>query len=383
MSILYERKPVLLRCRTNGDPPHSVGIVCDLHCGLCAGDNDRFDNALAAVCAALSFSADAPAMLSDNLRRLGFGDIAFCGYEQNDPSRIGAAFAAKRQNGVLLIAVVLRGTQGTEWFSNFRIGYAFEHKGFSLAADDAEQQLREYLRRYPGERGIRFLITGYSRGGAAANLLARRLCDSRGADSVFCYTFASPKTAIIRSAAHYDGIRNLVREEDFFTRVPLTEWGYRRYGGDVVLSGDVSAGYRMITGEEYTGFTDKAAANAACRAILTLAPNVPAYYKRLYPVGRRSLSLYDYMLTVAEALSDETDDSTGEILLDSAVSQFADLSAFLTSGMDIGALLSPALGIPRCSVADSHSPAAYLAAMQTESIIAPDADGESSARFVL
>ena len=52
-----------------------------------------------------------------------------------------------------------------------------------------------------------------------------------------------------------------------------------------------------------------------------------------------------------------------EIMMGAVISQFARLCDFLMSGMDVGAFLSPAQGIPRCSVADSHSPAAYMAAL--------------------
>ena len=375
MHILRDRSSVTLRCPAAADSSRCLQIL--------SGGADRLweDGASAiASCAALSFSADDPDILSANLHALGFDSISLSGYDNTDPARIGAAFAAIKSGSDALIAVILRGTQGAEWFSNFRIGFAEEHRGFSFAADDAEKKLVSYLRANIGQGNVRFLITGYSRGGAAANLLARRLCDRLGADSVRCVTFGAPNTALKRPAARYDCIQNVVRREDFFTRVPLEQWGYTKYGEELV-PGELSGGdYRASTGEEYIGFSDPGAVDAVLSAVGELAPNVPAYYRRRYPVGERMMSLYDFMLTVAGMLSDQPDEDAGEVIFDSMASQFADLSAFLSAGADITELLSPAAGIPRCSVADSHSPAAYLAALSGAGIIVTSA-GEGCAAY--
>ena len=170
---------------------------------------------------------------------------------------------------------------------------------------------------------------------------------------------------ILILAVAISSIFNLVRDEDFFTRIPLAGWGYTKYGRTISLSdcADIGKRYRILTGEEYIGFSDGKAAEGFLCAAMRLAPNIHAYYERKYPVGGHELALYDYMLTVAQLLADEADESTGDIMMGAMVSDFADLSDFLMSGMDIGALLSPAQGIPRCSVADSHSPAAYMAAL--------------------
>ena len=364
--------PVELQCRAAENYPRTIQIRAHLT------DADLWEGcgcsrALAFACAALCFSTDQKELLCENLKALGFGSLSLCGADNTDPARIGVTFAEKRMNGYTLVAAVLRGTHGAEWYSNFRIGFREEHRGFSLAADDAEEKLEDYLRGYAGCGEVRFLLTGYSRGGAVANLLARRLIDRCGIDGVRCYTFASPNTALIRSGANYSSVYNIVREEDFFTRVPLTGWGYSRYGRDIMLGGDIRDTFREISGEEYIGFNDKQPVDAVLGAVKALAPNVPAYYRRRYPVGDDRLSLYDYMLSLASMLSCQEDEDAGGLMLDSAASEFADLSAFLSSGMDISALLSPAAGIPRCSVADSHSPAAYLAAMQVSTALCGDA----------
>lgn len=355
MSIKAEKKQLTLYCRPD--------MYNDRRAELSVPDPyDSWDGGpegLVRLCAALSFAAGDPELLTADLKALGFGGLSLR-LRDDDPYSAGLAFACRKQGGQALAAIVLSGTQGAQWYSNFRVGFTQEHRGFAIAADRVERLLGEYLRAHAGGE-VRFLITGYSRGGAVANILSRRLCDRWGTDAVRCVTFASPNTGLPCRRASYDVILNIVRGEDFFTRVPPAQWGYIRSGRTVVLSGDIRDEYRRLTGEDYIGFTEPSPVDAVIRAMTRLAPNVNAYYKRLYPVGGRMMSLYDYMMSAASMLADDADESAGEIMLDSAVSRFADLSAFLSAGMDISALLSPAAGIPRCSAGDSHSPAAYLA----------------------
>ena len=328
-----------------------------------SGDTAGLSLPLMYIGAGLSFSSGSGSLTADGLRELGFGNIAD---EPDSPTEdgIGLTIAEKRLRNRIVTAIVLRGTVGKEWYSNFEIGYAAEHRGFSKAADCAERRLGDYI-GMSREKGRRvFFVTGYSRGGAVANILSKRLCDSRGSDCVFAYTFASPNTASCYPV-NCPNIFNIVRREDFFTHLPPKAWGFRRYGRDIVLSADVGERFKAITGKDYLGSTEPSAVEAAISAAAALAPDIRAYYERRRPVGDRMLSLYEYMKTVARLLADDADESAGEILIDSVVSQYADLSLFLSAGVDIAAYLSPAAGIPRCAVSDSHSPAAYVAAMES------------------
>lgn len=107
------------------------------------------------------------------------------------------------------------------------------------------------FRKYVYDNGIdlnkaRVLITGHSRGAAVANILGARLVDGR-ADSetngslaperIYDFTFESPTTSLSADVAdrRYASIFNIVNPEDVITRVPLVEWGYGRYGSDLVL----------------------------------------------------------------------------------------------------------------------------------------------------
>lgn len=328
------------------------------------GDGGLFRSETALYAAALSMSASNGDMLKENLTELGYEDISLSSFEGGREDKIGMAVAIKEEHDGATVAVILRPTVGREWYSNFEIGYGAEHAGFLKAAEYAEEKLSDRMFiRFP-KNPPHFFVTGYSRGGAVANLLAKRLCDRWGLDLVRCYTFASPNTAITVRGARYSTIFNLVRDEDFFARVPLAGWGYTKYGNTLSLSsGDIKKRYRILAGEDYLGFSSSEEVDSFLGAVMKLAPNVHAYYERKYTVGDRALSLHDYMKTVAAILADEADETTADVLMGAMVSEFAGLSDFLSSGMDITAFLSPAQGIPKCSVADSHSPAAYMAAL--------------------
>ena len=360
--IITEQKPIELFYYTDTDASRTTSVFVSPD-QLSGGDTERFDPALAVTAAALSLSSATENLLGANLKALGYEDVYDAAFENRARDRIGMMLAVREGERERDVAVVLRGTTGAEWYSNFDVGYSAEHRGFSRAADYAERVVGDRLYAL-GNKENRFFITGYSRGGAVANILARRLCDRYGIDAVRAYTFAAPNTSMTFKGARYGSICNIVRDEDFFARIPLTGWGYTKYGRTITLSGDVSERYRELNREDYIGFTNAQNVSDILGTLMALAPNVRAYYGRLYPVGNRVMSLYDFLIEVAAMLADEPRETFGETMVAAAISRFADLSAFLSAGADIGDLLTPAAGIPRCSVADSHSPAAYMAALE-------------------
>ena len=324
-----------------------------------------FSPSACSVAAALSMSADEEKLLRDNLDALGCTDVVTVAYQSAERDQVGMCIGSRIRDDRLQIAVVLRGTSGDEWYSNFDVGYSAEHSGFAKAADFAELKLGDYVFTHAIGTRPEFFVTGYSRGGAVANILAKRLCDRYGLERVSAYTFASPSTTLSRRTNRYNCIYNLVRQEDLFTRVPPEGWGYTKYGKNISLSnaGDMTARYRQLTGKDYIGFTRKSAVDDFIGALYDLAPNVNAYYRRRRQVGDRKLSLYDFMISVAHMLSRNMDDDAADIFLSAMTSDYADLLNFLSSGADLNDLIASADGIPKCSVADSHSPAAYMASL--------------------
>lgn len=159
-------------------------------------------------------------------------------------------FASKRlePTGDTLVFVGVRGTYGAEWLSNFSIldgSGRPDHEGYRAAEREVANALATYLREIGADPArTRVVATGHSRGGAIANLLAAELVDrANGPDAltrvggVYAYTFAAPCStrAIARGDARYEGIFNIVNPSDIVPQLPLSAWGYGRYGTTVQL----------------------------------------------------------------------------------------------------------------------------------------------------
>ena len=217
-----------------------------------------------------SYNAHIPIIASDK--------VAYTFAEQTLRSREGKPLR--------LAAVVIRGTgEYTEWASNLNVGTGSCHTGFSRAADELLGSLAAYLAQSgPAKAGetVKFFITGHSRGGAAANLLAARLADSGlvKKEDVFCYTFAAPAVSVEAAEEGYENIFNIVNETDLVTQVPLSAWGYRRYGvdkplptGDAALFDGMNRQYKALSGQEYAAYRDPETVERITAAVRRLAPS--------------------------------------------------------------------------------------------------------------
>ena len=158
---------------------------------------------------------------------------------------------------VTLLFVGIRGTYGAEWLSNFNFLGAgsddADHRGFKAAEEEVEKAVRSYA----SDLGIdpahtRILITGHSRGGAIANLLAADLGDPDDdasalapSSGIYAYTFAAPcaTRADDRHDPRFDNIFNVVNEADIVTQLPLSSWGFGRYGSTITLPSTVSVDF--------------------------------------------------------------------------------------------------------------------------------------------
>lgn len=174
-------------------------------------------------------------------KSLGFENIKTYNYDKslNDTSdtvafAIGEKEIKLNDNLFRLVALSIRGGgYGNEWVSNFNLGNTEVHKGFLLASDDVIKNLYMYL----GENteNTKLWITGYSRGGAVANITAARLTDDRKVrlENIFAYTFAAPRGTVSKSADKYENIFNIVSENDLVPFIAPSKWGYQRYGKDM------------------------------------------------------------------------------------------------------------------------------------------------------
>ncbi len=110
------------------------------------------------------------------------------------------------------------------------------HLGFNDAKDFVYNKLSAYLkgRKYNKDNTV-LLLTGHSRGAAAANLLAAKLIDDDNfvsPDSIYTYTFATPNCTCSKNRFEkkYSKIYNIVLPTDFVTKVLPAQWEYGRYG---------------------------------------------------------------------------------------------------------------------------------------------------------
>lgn len=356
---------------------------------------DDYNRNIARVCAALSASAGSSEKVQENLSSLGFSHLSkFCYEDRYRGDKTGVAIGSMRLGDKTLVALILRGTTGREWYSNFDVGYDEVHEGFSSAADYALDRLDMYLTNYEIDRdAVKFIVTGYSRGGAVANLAAKNLIDACGKENVFAYTFASPNTTTDDDEnADYDAIFNLVKSDDFFTYVPPASWGYHRYGTDIVLTpsknvstpderetaaaddlpeylagsatpdsaeilsvfGVLSAETADLSREEkIDNFLDEAAA---------LAPGVDDYYNSRIAVGDDELSLFELMSEVAGLLAGDESFEDSPLFFEALTSDYAGIAAFFMDGVNVEEIFTTGeMGTP--AIAKSHFIEGYIDSM--------------------
>ncbi len=171
----------------------------------------------------------------------------------------------------LLLMIAIRGSYGTEWFSNMRMSLSSgilnggglgegDHEGFSDTSLDVVSAIVNYLdaiqEQEPdlGWDDVSLFVCGHSRGGATANLVCayfdqnyEEWKESGAADeykdayidagSIYGYGFAVPQvtSAADSKDALYNNIFNIMNPADVVPRTPLAAWGFSRYGQDLWL----------------------------------------------------------------------------------------------------------------------------------------------------
>ena len=196
-----------------------------------------------------------------------------------------------------LIAVGVCG-QGyiDEWESNFSIGTGIIHDGFSRSSQLVYDRIFGYIANNHLEGPYKVWISGFSRAAAISNITAARLDDSSlfDEDSVFAYTFATPRTTREPKKGSYQNIFNIVGKDDPVPCVPFANWGYERYGIDYmtpVLETDsdfaqkrqgANRSYKLVTGIDYwTNHDADATVRTLLSYLLKICPTVDVYAKSL------------------------------------------------------------------------------------------------------
>lgn len=184
--------------------------------------------------------------LYNYLYSLGFGVIRVDDYfKETSEYTIGTAIAKKKieKDGeeCTLIAVAIRGgNYKNEWQSNLNAGDSIRHEGFDSAATLVTDRVLSYITTLDQLDNYKVWITGFSRAGAIANLVAANLNNSLlfSKEDVYAYTFAAPEPVFdYFDLEKYDNIFNIVNASDFIPQFMPLEWDYRHYGVDYYLPG--------------------------------------------------------------------------------------------------------------------------------------------------
>lgn len=189
-------------------------------------------------------SSDSPNGYSDGpviqfMKQAGFSGIRTNDYDRT-PGRytIASAMGHKEiregDQTFELIAVGISG-QGyrDEWLSNLSVGDETYHVGFTDAADDMFDRFFGYIvENHLTAKKLKVWVVGFSRAAAVTNILAARLTDTDwfSSDTVYAYTFGTPRTTKKPNEGRYPNIFSIVGTMDPVTKVPFLDWGYSRYG---------------------------------------------------------------------------------------------------------------------------------------------------------
>ncbi len=195
-----------------------------------SGDYDpRLSHTLIAMCNSVFSEANMKA----TFKSFGFEDSdSLTDYNMWDGIFLGYGMAKKKlNNGKTLALIITRGSEDyVEWASNLdaRINITTgQHIGFSSAANGLYSKMVNFLGTTDFSN-TQFIITGFSRGAAAANILAGRLVDEKVPQSqIYAYTFACPDVGLFSEskADSYHCIFNIADAEDIVSWLPRTILG--------------------------------------------------------------------------------------------------------------------------------------------------------------
>ena len=198
----------------------------------------KFDKDLAMFAYGTSIANTNKKSISKFYTDLGFNKIHLSDSYDYEPTEdsIAYAFAHTKAIGRDFISVSIRGFDyGKEWSSNFDLGLEGEHVGFAMEADAVNTALESYISSNNFEKDyVTILISGYSRAGAVANLLAKRVNDNEEVaykSDIYTYTFEAPQGATSRG--DYPNIFNVISRGDLIPSFAPTQYGLTRYGVDI------------------------------------------------------------------------------------------------------------------------------------------------------
>ncbi len=170
------------------------------------------------------------------LRSMGFDEVGFSDFASSDPDDCNYTWARKQLGDTTLVAVVIQSVntdpklRNKVWKQNFTVNEpgdaapSGEHYAYALAVS----KIIDDIAALGGDGAATYWITGQSRGGAIANVLASKLPEKADGAKIFAYTFEAPATVDAGSEGSIKYIHNYICSDDIVTHIPL--WGMTRYG---------------------------------------------------------------------------------------------------------------------------------------------------------
>lgn len=172
------------------------------------------------------------------LKSMGFDEVGFSDFRSADPDDFNYTWGRKTlDDGTTLVAIAVQSAsedvsvRNKGWKQNFTVNgdsSSGEHFAYAKAVDKMIDGIADLG---TGDK-VKYWITGHSRGGAIANVLAAHLPDRLGDRNagIYAYTFEAPATADEETAGsgNYGYIHNYLCSDDFVTMIP--GWNMTRYG---------------------------------------------------------------------------------------------------------------------------------------------------------
>ena len=176
--------------------------------------------------------------------------LEFTNYESSYPdpktNTIGYAISSKNiknsagKTGSLLMVTVRGGGYMDEWGGNFDFGTKDEHQGFNEAALQVRDGIKKYVEKYKDKLPyeLKVWISGYSRGAATTNRVAKMLDDGAveglTRDNIYAFCFECPqnttKTQSYVESDKYKNIVSIVNSVDLVPKVAMSGFEFKRYG---------------------------------------------------------------------------------------------------------------------------------------------------------
>lgn len=197
---------------------------------------------------------DDPHSIDTNIKYLMAGtdknSLEFTNYESSYPdpktNTIGYAISSKNiknsagKTASLLMVTVRGGGYMDEWGGNFNLGTKDEHQGFNEAALQVRDGIKKYVEKYKDKLPyeLKVWISGYSRGAATTNRVAKMLDDGAveglTRDNIYAFCFECPQNTTrpetYVKGDKYKNIVSVVNPIDIVTKVAMSKFGFRRYG---------------------------------------------------------------------------------------------------------------------------------------------------------